>query len=89
MSKKKKRASYSDGDNVEQDERFAFIAGYTSGGFPYGITWEEQEIIDQREFTDASQYLQKKPMAKNRSDNSKERLSNPSFDLDDIPDLPF
>ena len=25
------------------DETFAFIAGYTSGGTPYGITWEEWE----------------------------------------------
>ena len=23
------------------DDRFAFIAGYTDGGAPYGITWEE------------------------------------------------
>ena len=23
------------------DENFAFIAGYTSGGAPYGLTWEE------------------------------------------------
>lgn len=28
---------------IESDETFAFIAGYTSGGFPYGITWEEME----------------------------------------------
>lgn len=27
---------YEDSDNV-----YAFIAGYTSGGAPYGITWEE------------------------------------------------
>ncbi|WP_238322701.1 hypothetical protein [Gorillibacterium massiliense] len=27
----------------EQDENFYFIAGYTDGGFPYGITWEEHE----------------------------------------------
>lgn len=26
---------------AEQDEIFYFIAGYTEGGFPYGITWEE------------------------------------------------
>ncbi len=26
-----------------QDENFYFIAGYTSGGVPYGITWEEYE----------------------------------------------
>lgn len=28
---------------LEQDENFYFIAGYTDGGFPYGITWEEYE----------------------------------------------
>ena len=28
-------------DIIESDEMFAFIAGYTSGGFPYGVTWEE------------------------------------------------
>ena len=33
--------------NMEQDDRFFFIAGYTSGGAPYGITWEEmKEHID-------------------------------------------
>ena len=26
---------------LEQSENFYFIAGYTSGGAPYGITWEE------------------------------------------------
>ncbi len=26
---------------IEQDENFYFIAGYTDGGFPFGITWEE------------------------------------------------
>lgn len=26
------------------DDRFAFIAGYTSGGSPYGTTWEELEL---------------------------------------------
>lgn len=25
----------------ESDDIFAFIAGYTEGGFPYGITWDE------------------------------------------------
>lgn len=30
-------------DAPDQDENFAFIAGYTSGGFPYGITWKEQD----------------------------------------------
>jgi len=28
-------------DFGDSDETFAFIAGYTEGGAPYGITWEE------------------------------------------------
>ncbi|WP_110931037.1 hypothetical protein [Paenibacillus bouchesdurhonensis] len=28
---------------IEQDENFYFIVGYTDGGVPYGITWEEYE----------------------------------------------
>lgn len=32
----------------ESDEHFAYIAGYTSGGAPYGITWEEQAEIERR-----------------------------------------
>ena len=26
------------------DDRFAFIAGYTDGGAPYGVMWEEVGI---------------------------------------------
>ena len=32
----------------ENDDHFAYIAGYTSGGAPYGITWEEQDEIERR-----------------------------------------
>ena len=28
----------------DMDDHFAFIAGYTPGGFPYGTTWEELGI---------------------------------------------
>lgn len=28
----------------EQDDTFFFIAGYTSGGAPYGVTWEEMGL---------------------------------------------
>lgn len=28
----------------DSDVHYYFIAGYTSGGFPYGITWEEVEL---------------------------------------------
>jgi len=27
----------------DSDETFAYIAGYTAGGVPFGITWEEME----------------------------------------------
>ena len=30
-------------DFLDQDDNFYFIAGYTSGGAPYGITWEQAE----------------------------------------------
>lgn len=29
------------GIEPDSDENFAYIAGYTPGGFPYGLTWEE------------------------------------------------
>jgi hypothetical protein len=28
-------------DNPDQDDTFFYIAGYTSGGAPYGVTWED------------------------------------------------
>ena len=30
----------------ESDENFAMIIGYTSGGFPYGVTYAEMEQIN-------------------------------------------
>lgn len=33
------------GQDVDwRDDRFYFIAGYTSGGVPYGVTWEEMGL---------------------------------------------
>ena len=29
--------------DLEEDDQFSYIAGYTSGGFPYGLTWEDEE----------------------------------------------
>ena len=29
---------------MERDDTFSFIAGYTSGGVPYGLTWEEMGL---------------------------------------------
>ena len=42
-AKKKVKVSQTSGE-VYQDDRFSFIAGYTSGGVPYGVTWEEMGL---------------------------------------------
>ena len=44
-SKRKKKKEVFEDNLFESDETFAFIAGYTSGGAPYGVTWEEMEEI--------------------------------------------
>jgi len=31
---------------VDQDDTFAYIVGYTSGGAPYGLTWAEMEDLE-------------------------------------------
>ena len=54
MSKKNKRqrrkkASDPDGYLIDSDDTFVFIAGYTSGGDAYGLTWEQMEEINKRE----------------------------------------
>ena len=49
-SKRRKKSNIDD-FQIEQDENFSFIAGYTSGGFPYGNPWEETDD-DQNEVED-------------------------------------
>lgn len=49
MSSNKKRRQCQYVMEQDSDENFAFIAGYTSGGLPYGITWEEMEEIEKKE----------------------------------------
>lgn len=41
MKKKKRKNKRENMDVIEQDEHFYYIVGYTSGGAPYGTTWEE------------------------------------------------
>lgn len=37
------------GIEPDSDENFAYIAGYTPAGFPYGTTWEEMEELESGE----------------------------------------
>jgi hypothetical protein len=41
QQKKSEKKQTLDDLSLDSDEHYNFIAGYTSGGFPYGITWEE------------------------------------------------
>lgn len=41
--RKKKNKSFNE-PTLSQDDYFFFIAGYTSGGAPYGLTWEEMGL---------------------------------------------
>ena len=48
----------------DSDETFYFIAGYTSNGFPYGITWDEYESdMDICEATPDIDKDEKKPVS--------------------------
>jgi hypothetical protein len=44
--KQKKAEKLLPPENLDQDDNFAFIAGYTNGGAPYGITWDEWKQIE-------------------------------------------
>jgi hypothetical protein len=32
----------------DSDEQFAFIAGYTAGGAPFGVTWDEWNAMENK-----------------------------------------
>jgi hypothetical protein len=38
---RRKRAEVAAPEYEDSDETFAFIAGHTPAGFPFGVTWEE------------------------------------------------
>lgn len=48
MVRKKKKQLDLDYFGEDCDDTFAYIIGYTSGGTPYGITWEQWEKDDDK-----------------------------------------
>ena len=54
--KKKREDKLNDLCGFDSDENFAMIMGYTSGGFPYGITHEEMEKINNEELCTTAQH---------------------------------
>ena len=77
--KKKKQAVYIDIDPYpDMDCDFAFIAGYTPGGAPYGVRWEDVGIDSELPFEE------KVRLYMNQINDQKDVLS-----LDDGEELPF
>ncbi len=48
--KLEKQAKLEEDTGIESDDYFAFIVGYTNGGAPFGLTWEEWEFLEENEF---------------------------------------
>ncbi len=46
MAKKPQKKRAPEQIEPDSDEHFAYIAGYTAGGVPYGVTREEQEALE-------------------------------------------
>lgn len=54
LRKKREEKERAEFNFPDSDDNFFFIAGYTSGGAPYGVTWEEMgiepyEIVEDKE----------------------------------------
>ena len=74
--KKNKKAENTYSDlYLDMDGTFAFIAGYTPGGAPYGVTWEDVGIDSDLSFDE------KVRLYKEQMDGSSEALE---IDDDDI-----
>jgi len=81
MKKKKKSTNIDvyDAYDEDSDEYFYYIAGYTSNGVPFGITWEEaieDKLVEINSITDGNR-LKKYNVAKKLVENSSS--------IDDIP----
>ncbi len=62
----------------DMDGNYAFIAGYTSGGAPYGVTWEQVGIDSELPYDEKVRLYMK------QMDRSAELL-----EIDDDDELPF
>ena len=75
---KKTQEDYISELHSDMDGIFAYIAGYTPGGVPYGVTWEEVGIDSDLPFDEKVQLYMK------QMEGSAEAL-----EIDDDDELPF
>jgi hypothetical protein len=45
-------------DDFKDRLYLAYIAGYTSGGAPYGITWEEAANFEDNKYVEEQEYFE-------------------------------
>jgi hypothetical protein len=74
--KKAQRAQRSMQYDLDQGDQFAYIAGYTAGGFAYGVTWEEWKELERGQLSHAESPQIDKTMKEYPSDTD---------ELDEIP----
>ena len=61
----------------DMDGTFAFIAGYTSGGAPYGVTWEQVGIDSDLSFDEKVRLYREQLTAQDE------------MQLEEVDELPF
>ena len=77
--RKKKRDTTAEYEDLysDMDGTFAFIAGYTSGGAPYGVTWEQVGIDSDLPF-DEKVWLYREQLT-----------AQSEMQLEEVDELPF
>ena len=58
------------------DDTFAYIAGYTPGGFPFGVTWEEVGIDPELPFEEKIRLF---------AESSREDVNHTAIEQDERP----
>ena len=77
--RKKKRDTTAEYEDLysDMDGTFAFIAGYTSGGAPYGVTWEQVGIDSDLPFDEKVRLYREQLTAQSE------------MQLEEVDELPF
>lgn len=82
MARKKKKQGKNETVHIDpypdMDGEFAYIAGYTSGGAPYGVRWEDVGIDSELPFEEKVRLYM--VQMKDRAD---------TLPLEDVEELPF
>jgi len=70
---------------AESDGMFAYIAGYTEWGFPFGVTWEEMERFNDQDSLDRTV----PPITGEKWFNGADDRDRPYVEVRDAEEVPF